>query len=131
MRISDWSSDVCSSDLPVRQAIHCAPIPMTPIRAILTSRESIANIASSLWRERENVSQKKKPPAPLAASGRPCLSPSMRDQNLPRSVTPQVRGSRSEERRDGKECVRTRRYRWSPHHLNKNKPNHTQKIKNE
>src|SRR3546814_18168329 len=33
MRISDWSSDVCSSDL-VRQATHCAPIPRTPISAI-------------------------------------------------------------------------------------------------
>src|SRR3546814_987979 len=70
MRISDWSSDVCSSDLA----------PSTPPRRTREPRCS-----STIWTS--------------SALRRPCAA-----------------GSRSEERRVGKECVSTCRSRWSPYH---------------
>src|SRR3546814_17027520 len=67
MRISDWSSDVCSSDLALSARLQ---------RAGLNSREVEL----------------------LAALYQPAIF------------------ERSEERRVGKECVRTCRSRWSPYH---------------
>src|SRR3546814_20963326 len=69
MRISDWSSDVCSSDLDLGRG-H-----------------------------------------PQAASGE-CRHHGGRDGGLAGT-------GRSEERRVGKECVSTCRYRWSPYHEKK------------
>src|SRR3546814_9053065 len=85
MRISDWSSDVCSSDLPKLNS---------------TSRS-----AAPLFRSSVMLSTSK-------AVGMP----------LPSKVTPAVESGsrRSEERRVGKECVSTCRYRWSPYHYKKN-----------
>src|SRR3546814_3956676 len=65
MRISDWSSDVCSSDLSL--STH-AP----------------------LWQARRRCPLPQRPTAGT--------------------------GTRSEERRVGKECVSTCRSRWSPYH---------------
>src|SRR3546814_1832092 len=77
MRISDWSSDVCSSDLLILQ------------------RESTVRFLrnGSLYREVR-------------------LQPGRYDF----SSLPLIAGSRSEERRVGKECVSTCRSRWSPSH---------------
>src|SRR3546814_15702665 len=66
MRISDWSSDVCSSDLALRHAR--------------------GEGGGRLGRGRHRGG-----------------------------------GDRSEERRVGKECVSTCRYRWSPYHYKNNK----------
>src|SRR3546814_18041076 len=98
MRISDWSSDVCSSDLThslisdfwlFREAepedIHwradilerqCRHLPQTRVPAIRSDHQSCADILSVL----------------------------------------QSDTTRSEERRVGKECVSTCRSRWSPYH---------------
>src|SRR3546814_1470934 len=83
MRISDWSSDVCSSDLggtwrPVsptspgcdRTAFLCVHVPAAPEQA---------RCLQTRWRS-------------SAANGQ--------------------RWKRSEERRVGKECIRTGSYRW-------------------
>src|SRR3546814_5251199 len=78
MRISDWSSDVCSSDLS------------TGRRRTAWQREELQGLA----------------PAPPA--WQPVAAPSRQLRGS--------RGSRSEERRVGKECVSTCRYRWSPYH---------------
>src|SRR3546814_8373317 len=87
MRISDWSSDVCSSDLSV--------------------------IAGSLRRY---------PPRPLLIAAILTTPPAAR-QHFPDAVRKQSSPAgrsfgldRSEERRVGKECVSTCRYRWSPYH---------------
>src|SRR3546814_3094491 len=40
MRISDWSSDVCSSDLAPRRASHCRAVWPGCLRACFTSRAS-------------------------------------------------------------------------------------------
>src|SRR3546814_4960711 len=88
MRISDWSSDVCSSDLVERGLVaHVddAGADLDPARPCSDGREQ---------RERRGE---------LA---REMVDPEVRS----------VRTERSEERRVGKECVSTCRSRWSPYH---------------
>src|SRR3546814_13132020 len=68
-RISDWSSDVCSSDLRLA-CCELQPEPAAALKALLRSD--------------------------------------------PRVGVHQRDGYRSEERRVGKECVRTFRHRWPP-----------------
>src|SRR3546814_2101603 len=80
MRISDWSSDVCSSDLGVRD----------PGRAPQCRQPAAhARIANGPGRMNDD----------------PCIEETGEGPPL-----------RSEERRVGKECVRTCRSRWSPYH---------------
>src|SRR3546814_15094175 len=98
MRISDWSSDVCSSDLltdqiPARIWIAIGlkdwkPSPTgTPLRVIRMPGELLRQDV-----ERHTIEGV---PVPIF--------------NVPRTL-------RSEERRVGKECVSTCRSRWSPYH---------------
>src|SRR3546814_6259918 len=86
MRISDWSSDVCSSDLAVAiytttvhwlESRRYSPIPFPP----LAYKHDTKLLILALERLKEAYSVK-----------------------------------RSEERRVGKECVSTCRSRWSPYH---------------
>src|SRR3546814_3966661 len=91
MRISDWSSDVCSSDLDVASIFY-----MGEIIELNTHLEEI------------------RAPDAGAKSLRlrnPLPSVSSKIQSL---VT--ITDARSEERRVGKECVSTCRSRWSPYH---------------
>src|SRR3546814_17805671 len=78
MRISDWSSDVCSSDLSWRQFV-----------------------GYRRWRR-------------CGAAGFAGICESQRFEAA--CAHPVGRDGRSEERRVGKECVSTCRYRWSPYH---------------
>src|SRR3546814_19815993 len=88
MRISDWSSDVCSSDLRSAQ----------PLVRRCPDGQSAA-------RARRQADQY----ALYHAGGHP--PPALRHlRNAAR---------RSDERRVGKECVRTCSFRWSPFHFNK------------
>src|SRR3546814_1589633 len=93
MRISDWSSDVCSSDLPHedRRGFGVLGRPDVERQAILAHRRIVFGID--------------------AARARPGL-------NARRPKRPRIANSlpRSEERRVGKECVSTCRSRWSPYH---------------
>src|SRR3546814_3681245 len=86
MRISDWSSDVCSSDLDHHLSVL--------VRA--DSLESLDDVTASCT-------------AALADAGAVAVR---EDVNL----EPAFWGQRSEERRVGKECVSTCRSRWSPSH---------------
>src|SRR3546814_19148122 len=102
MRISDWSSDVCSSDLDAQPGTaNAAPATLSLARIrfapeiegdrILTARgESVLYIKDARWA------------AP---------APDLFSQALARQFA-----TRSEERRVGKECVSTCRSRWSPYH---------------
>src|SRR3546814_11787962 len=97
MRISDWSSDVCSSDLPKLNDRH------------------------------------------------PFLGPDARTSEYPVRITMKpvaetgpefaIRGGRlfdrPEERRVGKECVSTCRYRWSPYYKKKNDATEHRELHNE
>src|SRR3546814_13537426 len=101
MRISDWSSDVCSSDLDasltllnghrvafdaISQGIDISAIPLAAIERV----DVITDGASALY-------------GSDAVAG----------------------VARSAERRVGKECVSTCRSRWSPSHYKKNNKKNT------
>src|SRR3546814_7124781 len=100
MRISDWSSDVCSSDLRARAAragrdtktISVSVFGAKPEAAVL-DRYAEAGVTRALLR--------------LPSEGRDTILPLL-DQ-------------RSEERRVGQEWVSTCRSRWSPDHYKKKK----------
>src|SRR3546814_4440317 len=88
MRISDWSSDVCSSDLSGcagRDRVLERPRPSPPRAAAVHPHRRGLDGKSAL---------------PVNMLG----------------VTDHVASRRSEERRVGKECVSTCRSRWSPYH---------------
>src|SRR3546814_6285427 len=90
MRISDWSSDVCSSDLG-RFALFLPPLACLPVAVIAEAGKLYDRLQSlGLW--------------DLVIFDR-----ASEVQELYFSL-------RSEERRVGKECVRTCRSRWSPYH---------------
>src|SRR3546814_21120707 len=97
MRISDWSSDVCSSDLGgTVQADHVDTewLECRQRRTDLTAQE---HRSSCLYR---HVRDDRQPQSEL----------------LHRTLTAE---NRSDERRVGKECVSTCRSRWSPCTYNK------------
>src|SRR3546814_18687619 len=94
MRISDWSSDVCSSDLFLFAA--------DPVSAssILVSNDSDPTVPLLLISTTTGWTQ----PVPGLSSG---------------YAYDAATGNRSEERRGGKEWVSTCRSRWSPYHSKK------------
>src|SRR3546814_9190604 len=99
MRISDWSSDVCSSDLR-DLALQALDDSFLAFRfGEVTDHAELPH--QRAWSKRSESSAKPKPPSRAVthlglAAGRP--------------------SNRSEERRVGKECVSTCRSRWSPYH---------------
>src|SRR3546814_12736879 len=98
MRISDWSSDVCSSDLPVLRRLHRLKIQLVE-RAVDDFQKADRRIGGgdAVLAERELVELPHALPLVLA-------------QGVEKFE------QRSEERRVGKECVSTCRSRWSPYH---------------
>src|SRR3546814_13101253 len=97
MRISDWSSDVCSSDLIAK---HEALPGYDLGEVIVVPVEEHLHVADGLG---ARIHQRF----------------AVMDINLHLRCAYQAQQSkaaRSEERRVGKECVRTCRSRWSPYH---------------
>src|SRR3546814_15046428 len=106
MRISDWSSDVCSSDLvrPCPVTMENFHVPGVRSRTVenlggpadpahLFSAQRIFDVGEPLSRKLECV--------------------------IDLRLTAGRGHERSEERRVGKECVSTCRSRWSPYHYKK------------
>src|SRR3546814_5999327 len=87
MRISDWSSDVCSSDLAVRPCDRPTPGLGDRLRQVAAFHPEPAVIGPF-----DGIEQRLPAQGPIAVL------------------------IRSEERRVGKECVSTCRSRWSPYH---------------
>src|SRR3546814_13645079 len=107
MRISDWSSDVCSSDLAIA----------------INGRNGILNSLRSS--KEEGQSNFNNPGTVFVGAGADFdLTPEFRVSTnvnhlwFENTSSLQVLRSegRSEERRVGQECVSTCRSRWSPHH---------------
>src|SRR3546814_5575494 len=93
MRISDWSSDVCSSDLP-KKIIYKLKHDQGLLKAGSKVAEGFVDYGWKLMLQNFTV------PNPEGEGHKPIT----------------VHGYRSEERRVGKECVSTCRSRWSPYH---------------
>src|SRR3546814_18899610 len=97
MRISDWSSDVCSSDLPAAHDFNN------------DVQEGVGLYqVTQTGGERSNVARGYLTPV----LDRPNLTV-ITDALVTRVL---MDGKRSEERRVGKECVSKCRSRWSPYH---------------
>src|SRR3546814_16131885 len=100
MRISDWSSDVCSSDLG---GLFLSGLPiLCIIDNIVNKLDGFCACSQHRW---ERIG---KWPNRITTDAR-----NLR-QNHGRNGS--VSSMRSEERRVGKECVRKCRSRWSPEH---------------
>src|SRR3546814_20864278 len=91
MRISDWSSDVCSSDLAANGMQFHGKSP--------DSGQGDARFVVEKAAKNRNI--------PWRIGG------------VGRTICYQASGRRSEERRVGKECISTCRYRRSPYHYKK------------
>src|SRR3546814_17158277 len=127
MRISDWSSDVCSSDLRLRTAN-----PAFLLRAFDESDQAHyagRDVAAMLRlddagtltfaREGDRATPVRMLQIPLApADGHGPLLLAMLDEEMGPADrgTAQTYVERPEERRVGKECVSTCRSRWTPNH---------------
>src|SRR3546814_15126787 len=99
MRISDWSSDVCSSDLA-----------QAKLRDLTQRRVQLVNMRVAEINRSHQAS-----PA-LAASHRRVQAALTREiTHIERDIQRCLASARSEERRVGKECVRPFRSRWSPY----------------
>src|SRR3546814_13959658 len=99
MRISDWSSDVCSSDLSDRRSAgRTLGFGEVEEERLRRSSKGIYHFEIAVERRSVTVPQRS------ASSDKRCA----RQQLIARN--------RSEERRVGKECVSTCRSRWSPYH---------------
>src|SRR3546814_13532813 len=103
MRISDWSSDVCSSDLQLH------PLVCTAFNADFDGDQMAVHVPLSLEAQLEaRVLMMSTNSILHPANGAPIIVPS---QDLVLGLY-----YRSEARRVGKECVSTCRSRWSPYH---------------
>src|SRR3546814_13431653 len=115
MRISDWSSDVCSSDLfpefvDVDHKLPAVEETVDPVEHVHHERranfgvvEKIGHVETDERRlQRQSVDLIVEHPAERTAP-RPFLQPG-------------TNAFRSEERRVGQECVSTCRSRWWPYH---------------
>src|SRR3546814_18308239 len=101
MRISDWSSDVCSSDLLEARSVDR-----------LRFERRLGAVRFRFWIKLRN----EKGDFALDLQGRDGRG--MVAEPIAGRVTPifPIAMIRSEERRVGKECVSTCRSRWSPYH---------------
>src|SRR3546814_18595532 len=103
MRISDWSSDVCSSDLEIVQCL------------LLFGAVTRAECQSQIFRDLicrlpEDGNGFGIDEAAAIISGCQVIRRRRDESEIVE------RNGRSEERRVGKECVSTCRSRWSPYH---------------
>src|SRR3546814_11775256 len=102
MRISDWSSDVCSSDL----------FPLDESVARIAQGGDCDRAAAQFGAFAIQEGQRGIAPAEQLESERADRALTLRFLRRKRCEGP----ARSEGRRVGKECVSTGRSRWSPYH---------------
>src|SRR3546814_21185992 len=114
MRISDWSSDVCSSDLNIESRAPASPAPVfMPGTGFREFSDGTAIRASGPVLHLVNDFHG----AELGSAG----DGTARKHRLDDFGKRRIAIDRTEERRVGKECVSTCRSRWSPYHEKKNK----------
>src|SRR3546814_17736649 len=106
MRISDWSSDVCSSDLTL--FLPCALLTTLPAGRLAPRRPQAAKRNEKPGTHRPETARR-----PTTATRRP--RPASRDGRRRCRAA-----KRSEERRAGKKCVGRCWFWWAPYVKNKN-----------
>src|SRR3546814_14212012 len=99
MRISDWSSDVCSSDLPDGERTDLP-------RPSIDTGLGLERVAAVLQGVHDNYD---------TDTFKTLIAASVEQTGVPADEAHKA-SHRSEERRVGKECVSTCRSRWSPVH---------------
>src|SRR3546814_17039241 len=97
MRISDWSSDVCSSDLDLVAHLQRAFLRGARGQAELDRYAALVLVRQKAARQPDEQHDEQREDQHIKAKKQPLAI-------------------RSEERRVGKECVSTCRSRWSPYH---------------
>src|SRR3546814_14284849 len=103
MRISDWSSDVCSSDLVTRGSV-----PAGMVRVVATrSTARVDNCPD--WSAPSHPNVQASTTSNFGCASQSNLAAMIADPN------DLLAGKRSETRRVGKECVSTCRSSWSPY----------------
>src|SRR3546814_15351797 len=100
MRISDWSSDVCSSDLHKEEVYGLGASYVTEGEPGGLLDQLIINLEASYTPDKKFTS--------ISLAQKPISDNSV--------IAALVLEKRSEERRVGKECVSTCRQWWSPYH---------------
>src|SRR3546814_11494290 len=124
MRISDWSSDVCSSDLPKARDAKRAETLEAEILADFADIKSIdEDRILRLFHAVIGATLRTHAFAPAAEEALAFKLDSAQIPGLPKPLpwrevwvySPRVEAThlRSDERRVGKECVRTCKFRWS------------------
>src|SRR3546814_12268244 len=111
MRISDWSSDVCSSDLSITDNIVEGDV-IHPIKVVIHDGDDpyfvvAADKGTASFSDVANA---------IAADHNFWLGDAF------------ASGGRTDERRVGKGCVSQCRYRWSPQQLQKKKHIHSRAM---
>src|SRR3546814_12608793 len=104
MRISDWSSDVCSSDLEVKAGNQVVMLMNNHSTYAGYYRQLFLGVWGML---KYNIGG-------FFSAWEEELGPKLEEDA--NGVVHAVDQTRSEERRVGKECVSTCRSRWSPYH---------------
>src|SRR3546814_11095956 len=102
MSISDWSSDVCSSDL--ERTRHMNAVTITAKGQVTLRKELLRHLGVHPG---DKISFDKLPGGEIKIRA---IRPSGKIEDFFGSL------KRSEERRVGKECVSQCRFRWSPYH---------------
>src|SRR3546814_14532436 len=116
MRISDWSSDVCSSDLWYNGGYRANIVAYTlAVLGDITKRRKESIDFLGIWNAQKVD--------PVLESAIAVVSGVVNDDIIrpPQGISNisewcKKEACRSEERRVGKECVSTCRSRWSPYH---------------
>src|SRR3546814_19606368 len=125
MRISDWSSDVCSSDLSIvpDQGFSCAhALAAHTYQAVVAvapmadeAATWIQTVAGVLAHESQPMVWRTPTGMPVVQRYSEYTSKIVNMWLYDRKALVPTGTDRSEERRVGKECVSTCRYRWSPY----------------
>src|SRR3546814_16223231 len=124
LRISDWSSDVCSSDLVLVGLGEIGDAADLEADVLVQPRDDLVPAAQALDHQRQlaEVAALLADPAPVARrllAGDPALLAQHHRHPGARQV---IGGAdRTEERREGNEVVRTCESRWMTAHTKKNK----------
>src|SRR3546814_16973873 len=143
MRISDWSSDVCSSDLVLPDRLPAVRLgrgrredqglpELRPLRGGPGRGRQGGRLGPARRRDPRGGARHRREDRgevvlhPIQACGGPTTS--ARHRHVPLTNTPEG-ASRSEERRVGKEGVSPCRSRWSPYHSKKKNKSHNKNKK--